>query len=203
MKLFMIDIESTGVDQNNDDIIEIGIVHMIKRPDGFYLPHNEIYHRVLYTDKKPTSPFAIKHMKDLYEKANTATSYSPREIRQQVVDYLKSCGGTGSKDVQFCGWNSSTFDTPFMVKKRYLVPSGYDKEDNLVGDFHYRPYEISGAIELASDVTGYSRKTVLSMAEEIRKPKIDMPKGKDHDAVYDCYSQINMLNGLIAVMRKH
>lgn len=206
MNLFMIDIESTGVDQENDDIIEIGIVKMIKSQCGFYVASQlGNYHRILHTNKKPVSKFAIEHMKDLYEKANNACQASASEVRDDIVSWLKLNGATGAKDVMFCGWNSSTFDTPFMVKKGYLIPSGYDADDNQIGDFHYRPYEISGAIELAGDVLGYSRKTVLSMAKD-SSDSMDhrfrmLPDGKSHDAIYDCYDQIKMLNGLIKITR--
>lgn len=218
MKLFMIDIESTGVDQDNDDIIEIGIVQMMKGQDGFYFPererhppqtreyhkfHDFDFHTFVHTGKEPQSKFAKEHMVDVYKKANATPAESTESIHGRVKEWLLSKGSEGAKNTYFCGWNASTFDLSFMVKKGYLQPSGYDKDDNLIGDFHYRPYEISGAIELACDVLGYSREVVLGMAKETKKkPEIELPEGKDHDALYDCYTQIDMLNGLIAITRK-
>ena len=203
MKLFMIDIESTGVDQSKDDIIEIGIVQMLKSGDGFYTPHGGIFHRILGTTKVPESEFAKKHMRALYDKSHREPIIEPYIVRERVIEWLKIHGSLGSENTQFCGWNCSTFDLPFMVKKGYLLPSGYDENDNLIGDFHYRPYEMSGAIELLSGILGYSRKTIISLAnEEKNKPEIKIPEGKQHDAVYDCFKQIDLLNGLIALGRK-
>jgi len=202
MKRFMIDIETTGVNRETDDIIEIAIVEMVPidemRPKVYRA--GEQYHRVLHTDKRPEGKFAIENMSELYDKANLVNErLTPEEIREEINKFLYSCGGEGAKNTQLVGFNAGIFDVQFMFDKGYLIPSGYDEENNLTGDVHYRIYDMTGVIEGLSDSYGLPRKVIQGMAKHSTPYKLPLPEGKDHDALYDCYKQINLLNGLNAV----
>src|SRR5690606_39907279 len=94
---------------------------------------------------------------------------------------------------------------PFLVAKGCLHPSKYetgpDGKDVRVGDFHYRIYELGGAVSLAQNVLGYSDRQALTEAAREAYPELELPEGKEHDAIYDCYRQLRMLNGLIRMTR--
>lgn len=209
--MYMIDIETTGTNKETDDILEIAIVP-IMRDGGYWRPSygKDVFHTVLHTDRKPESKFAFEHMQELYKKCNeTSKDRNYEKVAQELQLYLHPELGPLDKHAtpkMFMGWNASTFDLDFMFKKGLLNPSYYyvkgDREV-LGGDVHYRVYEQSGAVELVCDVTGLDRKAVLATAEQMLEKQhlMSLPKGKSHDALYDCYKQINMMNGLIALAR--
>jgi len=205
-QMFMLDIESTGVDKDRDDIIEIGIIEMFKHGYYWLLTGKQI-RLVLHTDKQPESAFSKENMSNLFKEANEAPMLSPQQVRSKLLEFFEWCGCTGAKDVFFCGWNAGMFDVPFLVKKGYLHESGYDLDPNdsskdiITGDFHYRIYELAGAIQLMSDILEFSPTLVREMAEE-SCPTGHLPEGQRHDAIYDCFRQVNILNGLIKLGRQ-
>lgn len=204
-QMFMLDIESTGVDKEKDDIIEIGVLEMRKpQAQGKWKPGKSL-RMVLHTNKQPESAFAKEHMTALFAEANQREPMSVHNTRHRMLDFFKDCGCVGAKNVLFCGWNAGTFDVQFLVQKGYLVESGYTPDPGrpgkeiMTGDFHYRIYELSGAISLMSDILGFSPTLVRQMAQErAGKPLID---GRQHDALWDCHNQMNILNGLISLGR--
>ena len=212
----MIDIETTGVDKDNDDILEIAIVQIKRNGCGFWeLTSKENFHRKIYSDKKPETEFAKKYMVALYDECNHlnperddvgSVSESLRVWLHGEENYNREY----QEPKFFMGWNASNFDLEFCFKKGLLEPSRYELligKEELVGDAHYRVYEQTGAIEYICDVRGWGRKTIMSMCEDIldNNPpwKLTLPEGKLHNALYDCYSQINMMNALIHIGRVH
>ena len=197
---FMIDIEATGVDQEKDVILEIGILET--RFDGrFWQPGRE-FHKILHYAGEPESEFAKTHMVELYKRCNDAPHTTIASTREEMLAFFKECGHTGH-GVVFMGWNSMNFDVPFLNKVGYLKAPGYETvngEDIRVGDHHYRQYEMSGVIQFVQDVLGRDRDTVLKEAEETDHT-ITLPEGKEHDALYDCYKQLKLVNGLISLTR--
>lgn len=198
-KQFMIDIESTGVSPE-DDILEIGIVEM-DFSEGFW-HHGRSFSQVVHSPAYPVSAFAIEHMVTVYERSRQVEKLHPEVIRDRIVNFFKSCGKSGH-EVLLCGWNASNFDVPMLHWKQFLRPPGYvtrDGKDLRVGDHHYRVYEMCGAIQLASDVI---QEPYESFKERAKKEcPIELPVGlKQHDALYDCYQQIGILNGLIKILR--
>jgi hypothetical protein len=123
-----------------------------------------------------------------------------------VLRFFSECGAN-PPDVYLMGWNASNFDIPFLMHHRVLVPSTYqqnaDGTETRVGDFHYRIYELGGAVSLAQNVLGYGedRTGLLNVAKE-SMTETHLPAGKEHDALYDCYAQVRLLNGLIRMMSK-
>lgn len=199
-KHFMIDIESTGVDLQKDSVLEIGIVEIDFRV-GFWRPGRQ-FHTFVHSPRQPESEFAKNHMAEVYKQANLAPKKTVEEIRQMIISWLRSCGVEGHK-VLFTGWNAANFDVSMLNTQGYLKRPGYetvDGKDREVGDHHYRVYEMCGAIQLACDVL---QQPYNSFKERIKSAfDMPLPEGKQHDAIYDCYVQIKMLNGLIKVMRE-
>jgi len=202
MKNFMIDIETTGIGSAENDVLQIGVLEMIWNGD-IWTPGKTFEH-VCHTDKKPESAFAKEHMAPLYERCNAMNrSFSdPVTIRECLLKYFSECGET-PPNVFVCGWNASNFDMPFLFDKKMLVPSYYetiDGQDVMRGDVHYRVYEIGGSLQLARDVLGMPAGEVAKKARELC-PEVELPAGEEHDAIYDCYSQLKLLNGLIRLLR--
>jgi hypothetical protein len=104
------------------------------------------------------------------------------------------------------GWNVTMLDIPFMLEKGYLRPFYRQTVEGMeisTGDFHYRVYEQSGSISLAQCVLGVENRNDLVARAQVDYPEIALPEdGKDHDALYDCYRQLKVENGLIRLLRQ-
>lgn len=205
-KHYMIDIETTGVDKEQDAILEIGVVEIVRlnKSPYWHLTDRE-FHKTLHYAGEPQSVFAKKHMSDLYKKCNEEPTYS---------DYAAACtnltmfiheGSDFGKPKFFMGWNASNFDIPFLFAKKILKPSYYEKisetKEELKGDVHYRIYEQTGALNYVLNMTGLDKKAIMALASTLNPTNIKLPPGKAHDALHDCYSQIIMMNGLIEIGR--
>lgn len=203
---YMIDIETTGVNQETDDILEIAMVRIEFGGDYWHRTGDQFSMR-LHSKRQPESDFAKKHMKDLYAACNALPETENLEKAADVVRQFIHNGpwGTHMEPKFFMGWNASNFDMPFMFKKGLLTPSfyaeGYDGKEKLYGDAHYRIYEQTGSVQVLCDITGLDRKSIEVVAMDLNPTSIELPKGKEHDALYDCYKQIIMQNGLIKIAR--
>lgn len=200
-KHFMLDIESTGIDPAAEDLLQVGLLE-VDWSDGFWWPGRSL-EMVFHTDRKPESSFAKEHMVALYERCNAAAVLTPEVARGHILDFFKNCDA-GGPDTYLMGWNASNFDVPFLVAKGVLRPSGYvpgpDGKDVRVGDFHYRIYELGGSVSLAQNVLRSTDRGALLEAAKAAYP-MNPWAGKEHDALYDCYSQLRLINGLIKLVR--
>lgn len=202
-KHFMIDIEATGIDPAKEALLSIGILEC-EFENRFWQPKRS-KEWIVRCERQPESEFAKEHMTALYAKCNAAPQLTTERLRWEVLDFIRGCGTTGPDDTYFMGWNASNFDIPFLVAKGVLVPSSYelgpDGKDRMVGDFHYRIYEMGGALSLTQNARcTWDRKTITEMAKELQ-PRFPMPPGKQHDALFDCYHQLHLLNGLLELVR--
>lgn len=193
-KIFMIDIETTGVEPSKEEVLQIALIEM-NFFDGRWLKGNS-FNIFLHTDRQPTTKFALDHMKEIYAKCNRAPKVEPSEVRKQIVKFCEDCGAD-APNIFFAGWNAGIFDIPFLEHHGFLVPAKYIN-DQLVGDCHYRIYEISGAINLVANVRGNNEINAILKEAQKRSPKLE---GNRHDALYDCERQMNILNALIEMMR--
>lgn len=197
----MIDIEATGIDHTKEELLSVGILEA--NFNGTAWMPGQAKEWVVRCDRQPESEFAKEHMAALYAKCNVAPELSTERLRWEVLEFLRGCGTTGVTDTYFMGWNASNFDIPFLIAKGLLVASSYtneDGKDKQVGDFHYRIYELGGAVSLAQNAKNIERGEVLKLAKEAQS-RFPLPQGKQHDALYDCYSQLHLLNGLIEIVR--
>ena len=198
---FMIDIETTGVDLKSDKILQIAMVAVKLSKSGYWTPLGE-FNFYQHADDQPSNPFAKKHMVEVYERSNKAEYIDPVEVRKMLLGFFEKYHGISP--VHFLGWNAAGFDIPFLVRDKYLQKSRYEKVDgefSLVGDFHYRIYDIGSILQFVRDQMGIQRDVLTDVAQKIY-PELPLPEGKEHDALYDCYKQIRILNGLIKYMKR-
>ncbi|MCO5142630.1 MAG: exonuclease domain-containing protein [Oligoflexia bacterium] len=193
-KMFMIDIETSGVDPQTEEVLQIAIIEM-----NFihgYWEKGKVFDLFLHTDRQPTTKFALLHMVDIYKKCNEAPKITKEEVRKKILDFCESCGVL-PPNIFFAGWNAGIFDIPFLAHHEYLLPAKYI-DDKLVGDCHYRIYEISGALQLIANVKGHNEiNTILKEAQKM-SPKLE---GFRHNALYDCERQMHIINALIRMIR--
>jgi hypothetical protein len=203
-KHFMIDIETTGVDQETDDILQVALVEIEYKYPYWHLTGRS-YQSLIHSKRQPESDFAKKHMADLYKACNEAPEELNLNFVSEEIYRFIHLGDKTMSPKFFMGWNASNFDMPFMFKRGLLTPSFYKRVDGkevLMGDAHYRIYEQTGALNIIQNITGLKNDTIKKLAEDLNPTKIVLPKGKSHDALYDCYWQIIMMNGLIEIGRK-
>lgn len=196
---FMVDIETTGVDPETDVVLEIAIVEMTRMP-GRLWTSGRVFRTLVHSDRTPGNNFARRFMREVYAAANATPPRDVAEIRAEIVAFFSSCGADG-RDVRLCGLNLMSLDVPFLVRHGFLVAPGIVEQDGRevsVGDFHYRVYEISGAINVAADVLDKSEGDVRKLAEA--EASAAMPNRKKHTATDDCLSQIHMLNAVIRLL---
>ena len=212
---YMIDIETTGVNKETDDVLEIGIVPIELNDEGYWeveleLARHELrqLHLILHNKRQPENLFAKEHMSELYKKCNDKPEgMNYMWAKDQIRDFIHGNTRDDNEPKFFMGWNASNFDCEFLIKKGILDGSRYvevDGKDTIQGDIHYRIYEQTGALNLLLNSTGFSKKTLFALGNDLipEDVKLDLPKGKKHDALYDCYSQINMMNGMIALYKR-
>lgn len=199
-KHFMIDIESTGTDVVRDEILQIGVLEL-EFLMGYWRPGKSLEFE-LHTNRHPVSEFAKANQSELFEKCHNTPFVAAPAIRSTLLRFFKSCGAI-SPNVYVMGWNASGFDMPMLVNRGYLEPHRYVTDqygkDQPAGDFHYRVYEIAGAIALAENVLCLDRSELIVDALAL-DTVIQLPEGRKHDALYDCYRQAKLLNGLIYML---
>lgn len=193
-KLFMIDIETTGVEPQKEVVLQLAIVEM--NFIGGLWEKGKTFNFIQHTDRQPTTKFARDHMVELYAACNKAPFVPPAKVREDVLAFCKSCGAE-PPNVFFAGWNAGIFDIPFLEYHGYLKTAKYI-DDQLTGDCHYRVYEISGALQLVANVRGNNEINLVLKEAQKMSPKLE---GARHDALYDCERQIHILNALIQMMR--
>lgn len=193
----MIDIETMGTDIDRDDIIQIGILECNKA--GNYWVPGKSYMRTLFTGQVPKDEWIATNHKDLLTICYDTPLAKPEEIRADILKFIRSCGEEGQFNV--IGMNVVGFDLPFLVKKKMLVPPTTINTTRL-GDYSYRVYEMRGAINLATDVLNVSDKELFKLAKEASPKLFELPAGKKHEALFDCYKQLQTLNGVIKLLEK-
>jgi hypothetical protein len=199
-KHFMIDIETTGIDPAKEDLLQVAVLEL-DYVDGYWRPGRNIEFEQR-TERQPVTAFARKHMGALYAKCNHAEGRTPEDMRQTLLAFFRECGAS-PPEVYLMGWNASNFDTPFLMAKGVLVQSTYEQQadgtEKRVGDFHYRIYELGGALSVAAQALGEDRSDFSKVCKAAYP--MDLPTGKEHDALHDCYTQTQILNGMLKLLR--
>lgn len=206
----MLDIETNTADKAKAEVMEIGIVACKLTKQGIFMPSTipevirpAVYHTYLHYAGQPENSFAKKHQVDLYKTCNDTPVKPHDKIREEILEFFRSHEVSGPAHI--LGLNASSFDMPILSRHGILKEAAWvDGDDgitqSLVGDYHYRIEDITGARMLAMRVTGLPYNVITDAAVALC-PEISLPEGKAHDAVYDCYRQIKMYNGLIRLMR--
>jgi DNA polymerase III epsilon subunit-like protein len=198
MKYFMLDIETMGTDPVNDDVIQIALLELVKDKSGYYQAGRYL-DKLLCTEQTPKNAWIATNHKELLRRVGTGQTPAPGLVRSYLREFFNQCGAT--EPARLMGMNLAMLDIPFMVTKRYLTRAQTDADNKLVGDFHYRVYELRGVVDAALDVFNVDEKLLYKLAAEASPTKY-LPKDRtSHDALYDCYKQLNTLNGILALHR--
>jgi DNA polymerase III epsilon subunit-like protein len=180
---YMLDCETMGTNPETDDMLEIGILELFDF-DGFLMP-GRAYNRKLFTSQKPKDDWIATNHADLIRECRKVPMIEPEKVRAEV---LKFCG---PGPINLVGLNVMSLDVPFMLAKGFFKP----------GDFHYRIFEMRGSINTACRVLRLEEKALYEEANRAF-PEIELPEGKKHQALYDCYKQTKTLNGIIRLLRE-
>jgi oligoribonuclease (3'-5' exoribonuclease) len=184
MKYFMLDIETMGIDPVADDVLEIAILE-VDLVEGIYKP-GRAYQRTLHSSQKTQNEWILNHHKELMKRCMKVPFTTPDKVRAEILSFFKKCVQEGP--AVLIGLNLGSLDIPFLLAKGFLQK----------GDYSYRVYEMTGAIALIQDALDMKRDQVFKTANELGGSE---PDGKKHEAIYDCYSQLRTLNGLLSMVR--
>jgi len=201
-KHFMCDIETTDTIPKHGDILQIAFLET-DFVDGFWRPGRHL-NKLLHTDMEPETQFAKDNMAALFAKCQKIPYQTPGEIREEILSFFRECGGR-MPYVYLMGWNVTMLDIPFLLEHENLelfYRQTINGMEIATGDFHYRVYEQSGSISLAQCVLFEEGRNELVQRAFEAYPEISMPEGKEHDALYDCYKQLRVENGLIRLLRQ-
>jgi DNA polymerase III alpha subunit (gram-positive type) len=193
-QLFMLDIETTGVDPKTEEVLQVAVMEMEFKA-GFW-EKGRTLNLILHSDRQPTTKFARDHMVELYGKSNLAPKRPAEEVRQEILGFFKNCGAQ-PPNVFLAGWNAGIFDVPFLAHHNLLFPARYEN-DQLQGDVHYRIYELSGAIQLVANMRGHNELNAVLREAQKKSPRLE---GNRHDALFDCERQLHILNALIEMAK--
>jgi len=199
----MLDIEATGTNFKKDKILEVALVEL-RYQYPFWSWTGNIYNSKIHYPGQPETIFAKEKMAELYKKCNELPPSRNYDcVSKEMKAYLHA---KNSDPKMIMGLNASTYDVPFIFEAGLLSPASHVDDgtgkEKLVGDVHYRIFEMTGAINLIECTTGFSKDTIKNIALEINPMKLEQPKGKEHDALFDCYKQVNLMNGLIELSRR-
>ena len=198
----MIDIETTGVDLAKDQIMQIGFLELDF--DGRYWMPNRSFGRFLKINREPSSEFALKNQKEVYAYCQKLPEYTPYDIRKEILGFFNLCGVKPPSEVFLAGQNQIGFDVALLTRDGFLQRSRHetiDGKDQMVGDFHYRQYDLTTLIETVEDLTLIPRKDLIDEAIELGLTVTKVVDGSPHEALYDCYRQTALWNGLLMFIR--
>jgi hypothetical protein len=221
-KMFMVDLETTGTvihphplnSEPPSKILQIAMLELNWSNEARLWRPGNLFEWLAYHEMpKKLNPFQEEHQKELFKRCSESRMIqTPSDVRIKMVNFMSDCGAKEVWDRKLCGWNASSFDVPLLHRDRFLYAPYTDNEtDQLVGDHHYRIYELGGAIQYLENKTSYEvdRKEMLNEADKngwammftafgINKDEISAGRGS-HDGVFDCYNQTATLNGILHV----
>lgn len=195
---FMLDLETDGVNYKQNSILEIGIVAM-EFKNGYWHPLKDHFHRIMYSSKQPSSEFARKYQKELYEKCNKSLHKDLKKVKKEMFDFFKN-HGVDKPEISFAGYNVGHFDLPFMHHNDLLIVSRYNGEQ-LISEYDYTPFEIGGILHLFSNHLNLSIEDTYHYLKDQDPVIKDIPKGSEHTAIYDNYIQIKVINGALSLLK--
>ena len=149
-----------------------------------------------HTERVPTSDFDKDNMIWLFEKCKETNNIPATDVREFITAFFDTCG---VEQPFLCGWNAAQFDLPFMVEKGYLNPPDRDAANKVIGDYHYRIFDIQTCADLASTLLDKPKVMILEEAPHTG-PYMDTPPRQRHDGLSDCYNQLAVLNGIIHML---
>lgn len=200
--VFVLDIETTGFDFKADDILQIGMLACNFTPTRRLWEPVAEYELFLPTKKNPTCDFAKEHMAALYTKCQAVPyKFAPWEVRQNIMNWVHRQVPANSEGVKLMGWNIGVFDLRFLLEKGYAIEGDRNLgKPHSARDFHYRVFELGGAVDLITMEIGWDRSRLLEFIEENGVGRLPDNR-KKHDALFDCYMNLRRVNGLHTLLR--
>jgi oligoribonuclease (3'-5' exoribonuclease) len=196
-KLVMFDIETTGLDIDKEDILQVSYMLLEKKEDLWSPRASSTTWQ--HTDRQPESDFAKKYQTELYKRANEATPMTAEEVRKEALLTFR-IWNLQPKDVVLTGLSIGNFDIPFVRRFNYLTAE----------DHSHRIYDINSILSFAKDKLNLTDaqhsefKTAMKKLGAAVSPW-EMPQSvketKSHDALRDCYDQTHILNGLLTFFK--
>lgn len=196
--LFMLDIETTGLDKEKDDVLQIAALGLAWEK-GLFVPALSLS-MFLPTRKEPSEYGKNNPVRRaLYEKCHDLhqrlarddeLDFSPEGVRARLIQFL------GPK-AHFLGLNITTFDLKFLEEKGYL------RED----DYHYQVFDMTGVIEYVTRLFDLprdraARDSLKAKAKALGASTVSYPtEFAPHEGLYDCYDQTAELNGFLIAGR--
>lgn len=178
-RIVMCDLEMTGVNCFRDEILQIAMVKCeLDKKTVQYKPVGEVFNIHLHSSLSPTKPFHHEHLTEAYKKSN-ASNIGLLDARRMVRAFLAEDGWLGLPISGDC----VTTDLMFLVQNKIVDLGDYDEKDNhLEGTFDYRILDIN-------PIGRHMRSLGCRPFHEVQSAKL-----KAHDALNDCFNQIEELN---------
>jgi hypothetical protein len=196
---FMLDIETAGLEfkKSGARLLEIGVLEMVFNGDHFRPGRS--FTRVLPSSARASEWAVANGQQELYTEANRlfaevedAGSYF-EQARQDFTAFFRECGITKPEDLHLAGRNLAGFDLPWLYFFDFLA-----KEDH-----HYRLYDVTPALLLFADAQYLIKEVAEAVCLAHAKPGTPSSTydAAAHTALGDCYRQVEVVNGLLTIMR--
>jgi len=199
---FMVDIETNGIDRDNMVVLEVGVLPVLYR-DRYWRPFEswdkpegtEPFQYLLHSSLTPQTDFAKKNQSELYKLCNEETTlHTVEDCRMALLNWFNGFDIAPSKRI-LVGKNVTGFDIPILEQAGILTKD----------DYNYRVQEQTGSIETVTKALNLRDRNTTYQAALALSPT-SMPdavlKLGSHRALYDCYEQVNLENGLMSLVRR-
>lgn len=199
MKLFMTDLETTGIDPTLTEILEIASVEV--EFNGFSMVPLSHYHAYIQTDTKANmkDKFVVDFQLGLYKKCNELSKdHSLENVKLGFQNYLKQVSPKALP--QFSGQNFSAFDAGYLLHNGFLAKGWKDEVGKMFSTYNYRSLELQSLILMGHNQSDMKYSDFMQFCKTLddKTPKIDV--GGSHTALFDCYDQIRFYNGFANFM---
>lgn len=178
-RIVMTDLEMTGVNCFRDEILQIAMVKCVLDIKTLqYRPYGDTFNIHLHSDLRPTKTFHHEHLTEAYALSNEST-IGLLDARRMVRAFLEQDGWLGLPISGDC----VTTDLMFLVQNKIVDLGDYDEKDNQIeGTFDYRILDIN-------PISRQMRSLGCRPFHEVQTAKL-----RPHDALNDCFNQIEELN---------
>lgn len=207
--LLMTDLETTGVDPEVTEILEMASVAI--NFDGLKMKPIDHFHEYIFTKTKPNikDEFVMKYQQGLYKKCNELNPALNLENAQNKFKAFvnKHYPNQNLTDInslpQFTGQNFSAFDAHYLVKNNFLKKGYKDENGKMYSHYNYRSLELQSFSIAFSTMLGFKSSTEFIKYIASLDTETVLPEGSAHTALYDCYNQIKFYNGMMIFLKAH
>lgn len=191
----MINIETNGTDRNNMEVLEVAALPVYMDPFTGYYAFSGInpFSCLIHSRSEPKSDLAKRTQVGLYKLCNELPAEQDKaHCREKFLGWLNLIGrDRWSRNM--VGKNVVTFDLDILDQVGILLKDEY----------HYRVHEQTGGIFLLEGAMKLGRDEVCQAALAVTPTPIpkEIKELGSHRALYDCYEQVALENGMIRLIR--